>query len=122
MIVQKCDICGKVEGTKILDINGKKNVVRFSKVPLKMTVKNVVGEEYDICLFVINQKTSDTKKIDKALNSVSNENIREMLAKNENGDTATANFVTSITFDNPNPSICDECRKIMISKFCNESK
>lgn len=112
MIVQKCDICGRIEGLKIYDekMKKKKSLV-FSEFPFKKTVKNVCGEEYDVFVFVSTQKKSDSTRIETA-----SKNLLKLAADTPVSDMQKK-LMASINLDNPNPSICDECKLKIVNEL-----
>ncbi len=119
MILQKCDICGKIEGLKIIDHKtGKKDTLKFTELPLRLTTKNVCGEDYDIFVIVSLQKSTDTKRIDNfAKGLLSNPDFGNMvknMGESMEPEQIQTRIFSTVKLDNPNPSICDDCKKKML--------
>lgn len=105
MIVHKCDICGRIEGLKTYDDRTKKKKsLKFSEYPFKTTVKNICGEDYEVFVYVTTQKKSDSVRIETA-----SKNLLKLAADRPVSDIEEK-LMASINLENPNPSICDDCK------------
>jgi len=117
MILQQCDICGRIENSWCINKDGKKYRLQFSNNPLKLTLNNYAEKEYHIYLDIGAQKASDTEKIKSIYKTVKNMKALEDLA-----DMSNMQEMISLKMDNPFPSICNDCKKKLIIKILSDDK
>ena len=119
MILQQCDICGRIENSMCLnkDKDNKKYKLAFSSDPLRLTIKNFSNQPYNVYLDIGAQKQSDTKKLKSLYNTVKNLRTIDSCA-----DESNIQEMIALKMDNPFPAICNDCKKKLIIRILSEDE
>lgn len=113
-LTKKCDFCGKLEG-----------VVRFTESPFVLILQNHSGDNYEVKANLVIQRKDDADCI-KDFNNNKNGMAQNLVAQALFGGMDPSTKVSElIKIKNPDPHVCDTCRKILIkyvSNYCKPGK
>ena len=123
MIIQKCDICGRIEGLKMLEDDGEtRKTLTFTSAPFKIQVRNYKGEDYNAYIDIGVQKTADSNTLKKAYDQLQNsknsfEDLLTCLDSSMGNNGTNKPRGMPIKVDNPYSSVCDECKHKLVEKI-----
>jgi hypothetical protein len=105
-IVQKCDICGGIEGVDETE-NGQ---ITFTDLPYKMEVSNYNNQTFYVYVNVGIENVADSKNLTNMLNEYSDDELSQFI----DGD---GNLMVGFDVETPHPKICNICSKKLIGRI-----